>query len=322
MGILREKKPRITPRPDLIDRVMGWKWRLKNYFVAGHVSDGAPVMVGGCPRSGTTLMRTILDTHPNICCGPESSLMRLGALSSGKLAVRFDFPRDYVRTMARESHSQAEFIDRFFLEYRSRFGKPRWAEKSPRNVLRLPYIRKHFPKSRFIHMIRDGRDVVCSLRTHPRFRVINGEFVDANTWNPIKPCIRRWVHCVETGLAHRGEPWYTEVRYEDLINDSEGTLRRLFEFLEEDWDPAVLDFHRVKSESRDVVKFPQNPEVKRPMYTSAMGRWRRDLTIDEQGLFKAMASDLLVKVGYEKDDQWEVGPAVDCESDSDSDRHT
>ena len=229
---------RATPRADWFDRIMGWKWWLQDRLTAGYVSDTAPVIVGGCGRSGTTLMRTILDTHTNICCGPESSIMRPGALKSGKLAVRFDLPRDSVRQMARESGSQAQFIERFFTEYGARTGKPRWADKSPRNVRRLGYIRRHFPKTRFIHILRDGRDVVCSLRTHPRFKIVNGEMVKANTWHPIEPCVKRWIRDVTAGLAYRGEPWYTEVRYEDLVHEPESTLRRLFEFLEEEWDPV------------------------------------------------------------------------------------
>jgi len=283
---------------------MGTKWWLKDRLLTSHVSDSAPVIVGGCGRSGTTLMRTILDTHPNICCGPESSIMRPGALKAGKLAMRFDFPTPHIQNMARQSDSQTEFIDRFFEEYKTRQGKRRWAEKSPRNVRRLDFIREHFPNSRFIHMLRDGRDVACSLRTHPRFRVVDGDLVKQNTWNPIGPCIDRWVRDVSTGLAHRGEPWYTEVRYEDLVSKPEETLRELFDFLGEPWDDSVLEFHKVKSESRDYTKFPQNPEVTRPIYKNAMERWRRDLSAEDIRLFKQRGGPLLIRLGYAADNRW------------------
>ena len=177
------------------------RWRRQPY-----VSDSSPIVVGGCARSGTTLMRVILDSHPNICCGPESNLFYPGRRGLETLASRFDLPLDLLRGILKESHSQAQFIDMFFAEYSSVTGKPKWAEKSPRNILVLDYIFEHFPKARFIHMIRDGRDTVCSLRTIPRREVVDGKLVDINTRNPLGPCIKRWLRDVRAGQAYRGDP--------------------------------------------------------------------------------------------------------------------
>ena len=291
-------------RTGLSDRLTATRWVVNRVFRKRYVSDHAPVIVGGCGRSGTTLIRVILDTHPSICCGPESSALRSGALKTGKLAARYDFEPSVLQRMSRDSSCQTEFIERFFTAYAARTQKSRWAEKSPRNVHRLRFIRRHFPKSRFVHALRDGRDVVCSLRTHPRFRVVDGELVEQNTRNPLGPCIRRWVQDVSAGLVHRGEPWYTEVRYEDLVSDPEATLRRLFEFLDEPWDPSVLEFYKVNTRSRDATLFPQNPEATGPIYSKATGRWRRDLSADERQLFQREAGALLSQLGYAKNERW------------------
>jgi hypothetical protein len=248
-------------------------------------------------------MRELLDAHPNICCANESSIMRSGALKTGKLAQRFGFPESRVRDMARRSRSQTEFIDRFFEAYSTRAGKPRWADKSPRNVHRLRFIREHFPKSKFIHVLRDGRDVVCSLRTH--LRTVEGDIDDRSTWNPIEPSIDRWVRDVSAGLVGRGESWYTEVRYEDLVAKPEETLRALFDFLGEPWDDAVLESRKVESEPRYDTKSPQNPETTSPIYKNAMERWRRDFTAEEIRVFKQRAAgSLLIQLGYVEDDRW------------------
>lgn len=249
-------------------------------------------------------MRVILDTHPHICCGPESRLFLPRWPSAKGLSGRFGIPEAEVAELLATCGSQAEFLDRFFARYSETRGKPRWAEKTPRNVLHLDYVFERFPNARFVHMIRDGRDTVCSLRTHPRHKVIDGRLVELNTWHPIAPCIDRWVSNVRAGLTLRGDPRYLEIRYEALVRAPRETLMGLFHFLGEPFDERVLDYHREQGKSRDVTLFPQNPEATQAMYTRAVARWQRDLTPDEIALFKREAGPLLIELGYASDDRW------------------
>lgn len=269
-----------------------------------HVSTESPIIIGGCGRSGTTLMRVILDSHSQIACGPESNVFpspnRLNAGSAGaaKLAKKFDFTSEEMSQLLRTSSNRAEFAERFFDAYRARSGKPLWADKTPRNIQVMPYILEHFPKARFVHVIRDGRDVVCSLRTHPRHRVVDGKVIKLHTWNPIEDCVGRWVNDVGDGLAYRGDPRYYELKYEDLVTDTEATLRGLFEFLQLEWEPAVMNFHEVQSSSRDPVKFAQNPEATKPLQRSSIGRWRKDLSQDDLAYVLRECGPLLRTLGY------------------------
>lgn len=256
-------------------------------------------------------MRVIMDTHPRICCGPESRLflpfapsLKKGRFTPAKLGDRFGLPKSVVAELFATSASQAEFIDRFFTAYCESRSKPRWAEKTPHNVQYLGYIFEHFPNARFVHMIRDGRDTICSLRTHPRHKVVDGELVKLNTWRPIEPCVNRWVKDVRAGLAFRGDPRYIEIRYEALVSEPREALARLFQFVDEAFDERVLDYHRVQGQSRDATHFPQNPEATGAMYTKAVGRWHRDLTPDEVVLVKRKAGPLLRELGYAADDCW------------------
>jgi hypothetical protein len=286
-------------------RLSFWRaLRVRRWRRSGYTSTASPIIVGGCGRSGTTLMRVILDTHPRICCGPESHLFLPHLPASAKLARRFGLSEGNVAALVATSASQAEFIDRFFAHYAETREKPRWAEKTPRNVLHLDYLFEHFPNARFVHMVRDGRDTVCSLRTHPRHKVVDGQLVELNTRHPIRPCVDRWVTDVRAGLAFRGDPRYIEVRYEALVQQPRETLLRVFEFLGETFDERVLDYQREKSLSRDSVHFPQNPEATQAMYTRAVARWRRDLTEDEIALVKREAGPLLIELGYAADDRW------------------
>jgi len=269
-----------------------------------HVSGEAPIIIGGCGRSGTTLMRVILDSHSQIACGPESNIFpsphRLNPGSPGaeKLGRKFDFSPEEMSHLLRTSSTRAEFAERFFDAYRQKAGKPLWADKTPRNIQVMPYILEHFPRARFVHVIRDGRDVVCSLRTHPRHRVIDGRIVKLDTWNPLEDCVQRWVTDVGDGLAYRGDPRYYELKYEDLVMHTEETLRRLLDFLELPWEPQVMSFHQVQSTSRDPVKFAQNPEATRPLQSSSIGRWKRDLSEADLARLLRACGPLLRQLGY------------------------
>jgi len=278
-----------------------------NWSENTYLSPTAPIVIGGCGRSGTTLLRVILDSHPHICCGPESNLFLVGKthrLSLEEIAFKFDLSVARIVELKQSSGSLAEFIDRFFNAYAAARGKPRWAEKTPKNVTVLDFIIAHFPQAKFLHVIRDGRDVACSLRNHPRHQVVDGRLVALDTRNPWEQGVLRWVTDVRAGLAHRSDPRYWQIRYEDLVAKPEPTLRALFEFLGEPWDERVLNFHADHGSSRDVRKFPQNPEATRPLYSDAVGKWRTEMTQQEGGVFKACAGQLLVELGYEADDSW------------------
>jgi hypothetical protein len=282
------------------------RWRSGHYL-----STAAPIIVGGCGRSGTTLMRVILDSHPRICCGPESNLLLPARVDDDRvvvLAERFDLEPEAIRAMLRASSSQAEFVDRFFARYCEQNGKQRWAEKTPRNVYALDFVFEHFPKAAFVHVLRDGRDTACSLRTHPKHAVQDGALVELGTWRPIDECARRWVADVRKALSYRDRLGSVLVRYEDLVTRPEPTLRSLFESLDEAWDSRVLAFDSVSAASREASKFPQNPEAVQPIYQSAVGRWRRDMSREDSEIFKRIAGPLLVELGYADDDSWSPEP--------------
>jgi len=149
------------------DRIVNSPW-----YDGDYVSREPPIVVGGCARSGTTLMRVMLDTHPNIYCGPESSLFTPIRIKTRRrireLSWKFDVSARDIERLLGASRCLSEFIEKFFNHLTSVHGKSRWGEKTPTNVLHLDYIFRHFPRAKFIHMIRDGRDVACSLRHFPK----------------------------------------------------------------------------------------------------------------------------------------------------------
>lgn len=264
----------------------------------------APIVLGGCGRSGTTLLRMMLDSHRRICCGPESSVFRRRAIDADALAERFGFDRAEVRRIRDAAPSRPAFIEAFAGLCMRKAGKQRWAEKTPRNISRIGEIFRCFPEARFVHVLRDGRDVACSLRTHPRHKVVDGKLVPLDTWKPISGCARRWVQDIEGSRKWWGDPRFHAVRYEDLVLDPRPVLERLMAFIGEDWDEAMLAHASADSPFRDATRFAQNPEALGAVSTRSLSRWQRDLDARDKRIFKRIAGPLLVELGYAKDDRW------------------
>jgi len=269
------------------------------WWSRGYVSGDRPIVVGGCGRSGTTLLRTILNAHRDIACSQESGVFTsLSKINFDNISNSLALGRAEVVRIYRRSACRVEFIERLYRAYLERVGKLRWAEKDPNAVKAIGRIFAGFPDGRFIHIIRDGRDVACSLRTHPKYRVVDGARVPVRSWNPIEQCIQRWMTDVGAGLEWRGDPRYMEVRYEELIARPGETMRAVLGFIGENWDDSILRSYT----SADVPI--THPEIARGLSRAAVGRWRQDLTGSDRACFKRLANDLLVELGYASDDAW------------------
>jgi protein-tyrosine sulfotransferase len=269
-----------------------------------YASDVEPIVVGGCGRSGTTLLSTMLDSHKNLCCGPESWLFIPHRITPDALIRNFGIPCQRVTEILQGAGSRGEFIDMFFRAYCQLLGKERWAEKTPKNVTQLDFIFSVFPRARFIHVIRDGRDVACSLRTHPRYDVRDGKMVSLNTWKPVEFGIARW--CADVGASRKywTDHRYLEVRYEDLVHRTRFTLEKILAFVNEAWDDGMLRYYEGRTASSEIARFLQNPEAAESVRTSSVGRWKQDFTTEDKIIFKRMAGKLLIELGYESSDNW------------------
>src|SRR5512145_2138110 len=104
--------------------------RAADSFRAASPSSLSPIVLGGCGRSGTTLLRMMLDSHRRICCGPESSLFRRRAVDTRWLADRFGFAHGEVRALFDAAASRPAFIESFAALCMQKAGKARWAEKT------------------------------------------------------------------------------------------------------------------------------------------------------------------------------------------------
>ena len=272
------------------------------WYATDDSSDHHAIFIGGCGRSGTSLLREILNRHPDIACGPETTFL-CDLVNPARLAVEWGLPCAEIEAQVRHSPNVVRFAETFFGAFAAREGKPRWADKTPRNVTVIPRLLAWFPNAKFIHLIRDGRDVACSLRHHPRQAVRHGRIVPVNSNNPIHQCTRRWLRETSLGIAFHAHPRCTSLRYESLVNDTESTLRHLCGFLDVDFSHDLLTPAAARGPARE-GRLLNNERVDAPVHSESIGRWRRDLTPDERRAFARIAGDLLITLCYTHDHSW------------------
>ncbi|MGI9556738.1 MAG: sulfotransferase [Solirubrobacterales bacterium] len=282
----------------------------------------APFVVG-MNRSGTTLLRMMLDAHPELTIPPETHFIpdvieacKLGRCTPDQIVDVMTSQREWGDFGIGGEELLAEYrrfepltagiaIRRFFEIYAEREGKPRWGDKTPRYVTRMRSIERAIPEARFIHLIRDGRDVALSV-TDRTVKDISAAGV-----------AQRWQQKVSR--ARRHAPFlkhYLEVRYEDLVLDTEPTLHRICEFIDLPFDQAMLDYHerspeRLAEMARELPAQDGKTKlsVERRMETHArtteppdperVTRWRTDMSDEDRADFEEVAGELLADLGYE-----------------------
>lgn len=286
--------PLLTRVRNRIERVRLHRWR-----TAAYRSDEAHIVMGGAPRSGTTVLRKLFDRHPAVRAGAETKLFVPAAYNLAFLAEAYDVPFGELRAMRASATSQAAFIDAFATRVRAAAAKTRWAEKTPQNIRHLDWIAEHFPRASFVHIIRDGRDVVCSMRTHPDWRWVDGRWQKVLVTRPTIWYARRWLDDTAAGMAWRGDPRYVEIRYEDLVADPAAVLREVCAVAGVEADPAWLALATTPAATADETGQTKRPDYEGAVSGASVGRWRTDLSADDRREVERLCGSRLRELGYE-----------------------
>jgi protein-tyrosine sulfotransferase len=269
--------------------------RQRRWRMGGHTSTQQHIVMGGAPRSGTTVLRRVFDRHPEVCSGAETKLFVPAAFNLAWLSDAYEIPFDELQYMRAESLSQAGFIDAFAEHVRRDAGKARWAEKTPMNIRYLDWIMEHFPEASIVHIIRDGRDVVCSMREHPDWRWVDGAWQKVLVPRPLDTYAQRWLTDTNAGIAWRDDPRYVEIRYEDLVEDVPGVLQHVCDgigvSLDAEWLAAVRRPARA-------VGATGSPDYEGALSSASVGRWREDLKDSEQEELGRLLGPQLELLGY------------------------
>jgi hypothetical protein len=289
---------------------------------AGGGTPPSPFVVG-VPRSGTTLLRLMLDAHPKLTIPPETHFVpaviravRRGRTADGVAAVITDHRRwadfgldaDALRERigAVDPLEAGGAIRAFYELYADKQGKPRWGDKTPGYATKMRRIQKALPEARFIHVIRDGRDVIASRARRAQREPL-----------PVDVAARRWKRRVlSTRKRAEDVEHYMEVRYEDLVAGPEETLRRVCSFIELPFDEAMLAYHERAAErlaeiDRDLParrgrheleaqpRIAAHEHADEPPLAQRAGAWREEMSPEDFAAFEAEAGGLLADLGYE-----------------------
>lgn len=266
------------------------------------VKSSAPLLIVGCPRSGTTLLLRLIRDYLDVGFGRDDGrflrfknlLNHYGDLNRDENMFRLmrdifaddDFrkrfkslafdPKELLAVIDERTYS--ELVRHVYAAFALMEGKTRWGNKTPRYVFHMGELLDLFPDAKFIHVIRDGRDVALSL-----FRV---------TWGAPRNCFSAAKYWKERSSAARaagavlGEEKYLEVKYERLLSNPVSVFQKIIDFgsFEVDRDQVI---ERLRDETRARLK------------RDNFDKWRTDLSVSEIKVFEQVAGDTLKEFGYE-----------------------
>lgn len=269
-----------------------------------------PFFIVSAPRSGSTLLRLILDAHPRLAVPPPGWLLdlvypylysygdlaqppnllalaedMLQAPTVGKWPIKPE-PRELVR--AAPSPTFAGLYEALHVAYASAEGKQRWGEKTPRNAFWIDEIRALFPDAQFIHIVRDGRDQAIDISDSLLwpYSVYSG----ANLW-------QRYVTAARESAGRLPADAYFEIRYEDLCAAPEPWIRRLCDFLGEAFDPRMLAPHETRS-ARAWSTHPLHAKTAQPISTKFCEMYKHRLPAADVAALEALIGGTLTQFGY------------------------
>lgn len=234
-----------------------------------------PIFIVGCGHSGTSLLLSILDSHSNIYGIPFESEMAIKEKNMDYFIERFNR-----RTVVAE--------------------KKRWLEKTPKHILYIQKIMNRLPDAKFLIIQRDGRDVAVSIRErHYGFEA----------------GVKRWIDDNKASEPFWDHPNTYLVKYEDIIADFEKTLTGILNFLGEEYEEELRNYHKTprllyadfikkpKSVSGDDHEMNRNWQINQDIF-DGRGKWKKKMSDKEKAFFKEKAGDLLIKYRYVKNNDW------------------
>jgi len=274
-----------------------------------------PIFILGNRRSGTTMLRLMLTSHPNIAVPPEGGfLVRLGWKYGNKEFCSSESILKLIDDLFKVDNTEDWQLDRdaltvhleklipcnfstiisaIYQEYiRQKFpGKVRWGDKTTWYLDYLPMINLYYPDAQFIHLIRDGRDVAASFKAVPHLP------------SNVEQSAMEWAWCTRT-IAQFGRTLapnrFTEVRYEALVQKPEEELNRICQFVHEPYSIEMLDFAKKNRENtlEPIRHLGWKGLTLEDVTTSQIGKWQEELSTDESQSFLAIAGRMMRNLGY------------------------
>jgi hypothetical protein len=274
----------------------------------------SPFFIIGASRSGTTLLRLMLNAHSHLAIpgemkyfqsidcdvslsswrdvGPETNYRALVRDYLEKRRALFPVAADTLEEMIlADSERTLRAPYRLLLAYwASHLGKPRWGEKTPSNLFSVDILRDMFPDARFINVVRDPRAVVQSMNAIDYYS--NETVFNALNW---RKSIRTGEQLFRDCLSP--EQLLT-IRYEDLVSKPEPTLTSICGFLDEPFEPVMLQFYKT---SEQFMPNPiRTPSIRKPVNQDSLTKWVTKLSSSDVALIETICATEMNHLGYER----------------------
>jgi hypothetical protein len=260
-----------------------------------------PFFIVGCGRSGTTLLRTMLNHHPQVAIPLESLFMvdYLRAAPSIPITVLasillhdYEF-HEWGMPITHEDlagcQTAQDIMDRIHDLYQAQEGKSRWGQKTPRFVRHGDLLKSVYPAAKFIHLLRDPRAVTLSLMRSNLHR--SNAYFGA----------RRWLMDVRAGqtLKSTYPDDVLELRYEDLVTEPESTLHTVCDFLSLPFDTSMLAYDQTGTREYQSIFDQIHQGLHEPPRAGRIDAWRQKLSPRDQEVIETLCAETMREVGYQ-----------------------
>jgi hypothetical protein len=248
----------------------------------------SPIFVVGSMRSGSTLLRLVLDSHDRIAIGHETGFM--GAVAATTQIPGWLHGKDWYARLgwSREELEErlADFYGGMFARYAAEQGKSRWGDKTPFHTSHMRQLARIFPSSVFIGIVRHPGAVASSLRDKFHYTFTDG----LAYWEAVN--IEMVAQAAELGSR------FTLCRYEDLVTEPERVTRELMDFLGEDWSPKLLEHHRVQRLKGTPRTVEGKTDSQDPIATDRADRWLASASPEDLVEIDSRVAELAEFFGY------------------------
>ena len=272
-----------------------------------------PFFIIGSGRSGNTLLRSILSGSSDISIPPESyrlpfAIKRFHIFSNrnwkyvlSEVLSEFKNCKEFytwdisledvhnrLENIDESKRTLSNIFDELFCTYAEKhsLGSKVWGDKTPMNTLYLNWIGDVFPQSKFIHIIRDGRDVVSS-------------YLKMGRYDSILEAANRWINSIELAQAFGSKikENYMEILYEDLVTNPDKSIKEVCAFLDINYNSDILD-HTSQVEKLGDTDKSHHANLSKPISSESIGKWKHNLSESDQESITRLLQNPLRRLGY------------------------
>ena len=272
-----------------------------------------PFLIIGSLRSVNTLLRSLLSGNSDNSLPPESyripfAIKKFHIFNNrdwedivSQVLKEFEDCKEFytweiditdaqkrLENIADSKRTLSNIFDELFCTYTEKHspGSKIWGDKTPMNTLYLDWIGTVFPRSKFIHIIRDGRDVASS-------------YLKMERYDTILEAANRWINSIESAqsFGSKIKENYIEIRYEELVTKPEEVIKDTCDFLDIDYDSKMLDHTKQVKKLGDTDK-EHHSNLSKPISSDSVGKWRNNLSESDQESITKLLHKHLQRLGY------------------------